>query len=168
MKLNKLTLLEDLDKYRDEIISKYKIDPEKIKVDPKEEAEISKLIQEENDRLHEELHGRAYKPLPEDMSLIDYVQNYEKEMKQYDDKLREVLKKEQFSQEEIDELLKEDTNETYQRENAQNQLKDIEYLQQKIDSLEKRITDEEAEGLLRYDGEENETLAKFNLLKNLF
>jgi 23S rRNA (uridine2552-2'-O)-methyltransferase len=167
MKLNKLTLLEDLDKYRDEIISKYKIDPEKIKVDPKEEAEISKLIQEENDRLHEELHGRAYKPLPEDMSLIDYVQNYEKEMKQYDDKLRDVLKKEQFSQEEIDELLKEDTNETYQRENAQNQLKDIEYLQQKIDSLEKRITDEEAEGLLRYDGEENETLAKFKRWENI-
>jgi 23S rRNA (uridine2552-2'-O)-methyltransferase len=167
MKLNKLTLLEELDKFRDEIMTKYKVDPEKIKVDPKEEAEMAKLIQEENDRLHEELYGRAYKRLPEDMSLTDYVQQYQEEMKQYDEKLREVLKKEQFSQEEIDELLKEDTNEAYQRENAQNQLKDIEYLQQKIESLEKRITDEEAESLLKPDGEENEILSKFKRWENI-
>lgn len=50
-KFNRRYLLEDLEEKRKEIIDKYKIDPEKLKIDIKEQEELKKMIDEENDEV---------------------------------------------------------------------------------------------------------------------
>jgi 23S rRNA (uridine2552-2'-O)-methyltransferase len=166
MKLNELTLLEDLDKFREEIIKKFKIDPEKTKLDPKEEEELTKHIHEENEKMRLELYGRAYKPIKE-TSISQFVDNYQKEMKEYDEKIKEFLKKDSTSFEEYEEFFNEDVNVKHQEELASNTLKDLDYISQKIMELDNRIQNEEDEDILRGDGKENELLLKYRRWESL-
>jgi hypothetical protein len=107
-----------------------------------------------------ELYGRAYKPIKE-TSISQFVENYQKEMKEYDEKIRDFLKKDSTSFDEYEEFFKEDVNLEHQQELADNTIKDIDYLTQQIVDLDQRIQDEERGELNRPDGQENELLAKY-------
>lgn len=159
-KLNELTLLEDLDKMKEEIKAKFKIDPDKIKIDEKEEEELKKTIAEENEILRDELYGRAYK-LYKGQSFSKFVEEYQAEMESLDVKLREILKKDKVEMEEYEEFFKQDVDKKHLDEITKNAIQEVDYYQKQIDALSKQITEEEAQELLRMDGKENEILAKY-------
>jgi len=159
-KLNQFTLLEDLDNMREKIQKTFKIDPETIKMDPKEEEEIKTMIEKENDKLHEELHGRAYKPIKQ-KNLSEFVENYEKEMKELDERLKAALGKEKVNIDEFEEFFKQDVNQEHMDQLAREKLKDSEFIEQKLEALQKQISEEEAQEMLRADSEPNELLSKY-------
>jgi hypothetical protein len=159
-KLNSFTLLEDLDKMKKEIEQKFKVDPEKIRVDPKEEEELKKIIEDENEKLRLELYGRAYKPL-KSKSIVDFVKDYEKEMKEYNDKLKVALEKEKIDPIEIEEFFNEDVNQKHMQDVANDAIKEAEYMNKKINALKERISEEDAKEVLRPNSEPNEILAKY-------
>jgi len=160
-KLNNLTLLEDLDKMKEEILNKFKIDPDKLKLDEKEEKELRKIIDDENEKIRQDLYGRSYKPIPKNKSLGQFIDDYQKEMKDIDEKLRTLIGKDKVEMDEYEQFFKEDADEKHLDEITESRLKEVEFLEKNIDALEKSIKDEDANELLRKDGKENEILAKY-------
>lgn len=165
-KLNEMTLLEDLDKMKEEIIKKFKIDPETVKVDPKEEEELKKIIEEENEKLHNELYGSAYKPIKA-KTFNEFIKDFEKKMKENDDKIRKTMEKEKFDPVEIEEFFQEDVNQQHMKDIANEKMKEAEYIYDKIDQLKTKIEEEDIESVLRDDDEPNKILSKYKRWENI-
>jgi 23S rRNA (uridine2552-2'-O)-methyltransferase len=159
-RLNKYFLLEDLDNQRESIKNKFKVDPEAIKLDPKEEEELRKIINEEEEKVQKELYGDGYRETNA-RTLAEYTLEYQRELKEYQNKLKAALDKEKINMDEVEEFFKADVEEKHLEDLVNERIRESEFLENKIIALEKQIKEEDAQDLLRPDLKENELIAKY-------
>lgn len=159
-KLNKYFLLEELDKMREDIIAKYNIDPEKVKVDEKEEEEMRKILEEEERKEHIELYGHANR-LTKANSLFELYDDYRKHFDAHKEKLNELLSKEKIDMTEVEEYLGSDAQMKHLDEITREAAKEYEYLEKTVDSMTNQVEKEEQEEMLSHLGENNEILSKY-------
>lgn len=71
--------IRELDKRKEEIISKFKIDHDTIKLSEKQEEELKEYLQKEKEDFHREYYGRAYSTKTKNLSISRKCKRYKGE-----------------------------------------------------------------------------------------
>ena len=106
--------LRELDKMKEEIIKKFKIDPDTVKITDEYEEEVKGLIEKQKEEFHKEYFGRAYSTKARNLSEI--YQEYVKDMKENEEKLKIAMQKEKIDIKDFEEFFKVDEDEKYLKE----------------------------------------------------